>query len=403
MGSFLTTRKRRFAAAGVLLFASFAVYAGARDRERVAAPYLAHPGAGRIAIRGITKNPCRWQVVPLTPGSPSGAETAPTTHHFIEFTKLPPDRVVEMEVFADGERVPGGRLRFRTEPGPNPNTFDFVVIGDSGGYPDRFLEVFGYTPSEGAKKRPDILVKWISEARPQLFLHAGDVVYPRGERYNYVRAFFRPFGPILATTPIAAAVGNHDLKTGDGMPFLEAFGFPDAPALSEGKYYSFDYGPLHVSVLDSNEESFELLEHQAAWFRKDLQTATRAWKIVLCHVPLLFNGEEQRSKHSTVQQYICDTLRQIAETGGVTVVFSGHRHWYERSNPVRGMIQIITGGGGDDVDDYRKYGEGERAKAESYFHFVKARVSGDVMTLQAIRDTGEAIEEGGGARIFRRR
>ncbi|MFN0204721.1 MAG: metallophosphoesterase family protein [Planctomycetota bacterium] len=403
MRSFLTTRKRRFAASGVLLFAAFALYAAARDREFEAAPYLAYPGAGRVAIRGITKNPCRWQVVPLTPGSPSGAEVVATTNHFIEFTKLPPDRVVEMEVLADGVRVPGGKLKFRTEPGANPNTFDFVVIGDSGGYPDRFLEVFGYTPSDGAKKRPDILVKWISEARPQLFLHAGDVAYPHGERFNYVRAFFRPFGPILATTPIAAAIGNHDLKTSDGAPFLDVFGFPNAPVLSEGKYYSFDYGPLHVSVLDSNEESVELLEQQAAWFRKDLQNAGRPWKIVLCHVPLLFNSEAQRSQHSLIQQNICDTLRQIAEAGSVTIIFSGHRHWYERSHAVRGMIQIITGGGGADIHDYRKYGEGERAKAESYFHFVKARVTGDVMTVQAIRDNGEVIEDGGGARIFRRK
>ena len=85
----------------------------------------------------------------------------------------------------------GGRLAFPTEPeGAAP--FTFAVVGDSGGYPARLAELWGYTPHEGAKHRPEVIVHGMSEARPQLILHAGDVVYPDGERENYVRAFFRP-------------------------------------------------------------------------------------------------------------------------------------------------------------------------------------------------------------------
>jgi predicted phosphodiesterase len=403
MSPLASVSRRRTALSALLLLASAAIYAGARDRAFEARPYLAHPGEGRVAIRGISRTPSRWSVVPLTPGSPAGAESTPTTLHSIELTRLPLDRFVEVQVLEDGAPVEGGRMRFRTDPGPAAAAFDFAVLGDSGGSTDRTLEFFGATPSNGAMRRPDVIARWISQARPQLILHAGDVVYPRGERDNYRRAFFRPFGPILATAPIAAAIGNHDLKTGDGAPFLDVFQFPDAPPLGEGKYYSFNYGPLHVSVLDSNEESFDLLEHQVAWLRRDLQLADRPWKIVLCHVPLYFNGEAQRSRHSKRQVMICDTLRALAEAGGVSVVFSGHRHWYERSKPSRGVVQIVTGGGGDDVDDFHKYGDGDFAMAASVFHFVRARVQGDVMTLQPIRDDGRPVEEGGGARVFRKR
>lgn len=400
---FLTSNRIRALAAAACLLGSLLIYGWARDRAYVAAPYLAQPGPGRVSVRGITRNPTRWTAVPLTPGSPQGEEPAPTRFHQIEFTRLPADRVVEIQILEEGRAVPGGKLKFRTEPGPNPNTFDFVVIGDSGGYPDRLLEMFGATPSEGAKKRPDRLVRWMSEARPQLVLHAGDVVYPYGAREDYVRAFFRPFGPLIATAPIAATVGNHDLKTDDGAPFLEVFDHRNAPPLSEGKYYSFDYGPLHVTVLDTNEEDGELMEAQANWLRTDLRSARRPWKIVLCHVPLLFNSNAQRERHSKTQVALCDALRAICEAEGVTAAFSGHRHWYERSITTRGFTQIITGGGGDDLDDYRKFGEGTFARAESYFHFVKVRVSGDVMTIDAIRDTGEPFEDAGGARILRRK
>lgn len=396
-------RRARIAASTACLTGGLLLFGYARDRAFVAPPYLAQPGAGRIAVRGITKNPSRWVAMPMIPGSPQGEEREATRFHQIEFTKLPPDRVIEIQIMEEGRPVEGGRLRFRTEPGANATNFDFVVTGDSGGYPDRLLELFGATPAEGAKKRPDRLVAWMSQTRPQLILHAGDVVYPNGSREDYVRAFFRPFGPILAMAPVAAAVGNHDLKTEDGSPFLDVFGHPSAPALSEGKYYSFDYGPLHVSVLDSNEESRELLDYQTKWLRADLQNSKRPWKIVLCHVPLIFNSDEQRARHSTAQREVCDALRAICELEGVSVIFAGHRHWYERSRPTRGPVQIITGGGGDDLDDYRKFGVGSYACAESYFHFVRARVTGDVMTIEPIRDTGEPFDEPGGARVLRRK
>lgn len=400
----LSSPRRRLVVSASALLAAYCIYGAARDRDFVAKPYLAFPGPGRVAIRGVTKTPERWVVVPLTPGSPQGAETAATTLHEIVWTRLPLDRVVEVQVTTDaGVPVPGGKLRFRTEPGPARTPFDFVVVGDSGGAPDRLLEMFGYTPSDGAKKRPDIIVNWMSEARPELVLHAGDVVYPRGERSNYTRAFFRPFGPLIATAPIAAAIGNHDLKSGDGAPFLDIFKFNDAPPLSESKYYSFDYGPLHVAVLDSNEENAHALERQIAWLRLDLAQTRRPWKVALTHVPLIFNCDEQRDQHSKVQQQICEALRNACDAGGVSVIFAGHRHWYERSLPVRGMVQIITGGGGDDIVDYRKYGEGRFAKAHSFFHHVRCRVVGDVMTIQAIRDDGVSLEDGDGAAIFRRK
>ncbi|MBI3818608.1 MAG: metallophosphoesterase [Planctomycetes bacterium] len=394
---------RRAAIAGACLLGSLLLYGYARDRAFVARPYLAEPAAGHVVVRGITKNPTRWTAVPLTPGSPHGEEAAPTRLHQIEFSRLPADRIVEIQILEDGNPVQGGKLRFKTEPGPAAATFDFIVVGDSGGHPDRVLEMFGATPAQGAKKRPDRLVKWMSEARPQLLLHAGDVTYPKGSRDDYARAFFRPFEPLIATAPVVAAPGNHDLKTEDGAPFLDVFRHSNAPPLSEGKYYSFDYGPMHVSVLDSNEEDFELLDNQSRWLRADLRAAKRPWKIVLCHVPLLFNCNDQRARHSPRQVAICDALRVICEVEGVSVVFAGHRHWYERSLPTNGITQIITGGGGDELDDYRKFGVGTYARAESYFHFVHGRVNGDVLTIDAIRDTGENFEDPGGARILRRR
>jgi 3',5'-cyclic AMP phosphodiesterase CpdA len=395
----LSNRRSRGLLAAALLLGALLLYGAERDKAYVAGPYLANPGPGRISIRGITREPCRWSVVPLSPDSPHAEEREPTRIHRVDLTSLPKNGIAQIQVLADGAPVEGGRLAFPTEPeGAAP--FTFAVVGDSGGYPARLAELWGYTPHEGAKHRPEVIVHGMSEARPQLILHAGDVVYPDGERENYVRAFFRPYAPLIATTPIAAAIGNHDLKTAGGAPFLEVFGEAAHPPLSEGKYYSFEYGPLHVAVLDSNEEDFDLLEPQRNWLREDLKRATRPWKVALCHVPLRESSPVRRAAISERQRQLSEALWKECADGGVSVVFNGHNHWYERSQVVDGMVQITSGGGGDDLKPFLP---GDFAMAASYFHFVRLRIEGDTMNLQAYRDSGAEIEAPGGVMIARRR
>ncbi len=399
MARFPGSRRARVAASAVLLLGSALVYGAARDRAFVARPYLVCPDAGSVTIRGFTRHPTRWTVVPLTIGSPHGEEPAPTRSHEVVLTRLPQDRIVEVQVRDENGPVEGGHLRFRTDPGPSPNVFEFAVVGDSGGAPNRLLELFGATPHEGAKRRPSVITRRMSATRPQLVLHAGDVVYPYGGREDYARAFFRPFEALLATAPIAAAIGNHDLKTDDGSPFLDVLGSRECPPLSEGKYRSFDYGPLHVALLDSTVEGADGLERQVRWLANDLRNARRPWKIAVCHVPLWFANAERWEQIGPVQRAVSERLRQVCETGGVSLVFAGHHHWYERSKPLRGMVQIVTGGGGDDVDAYLP---GDFARAETYFHFVHCRIVGDVLTLRAIRGNGDELEPEG-VTIFRRR
>lgn len=395
----LDSRRRRALVSVACFVAAAVVYADARDRVFESRPYLANPGAGRISIRGVTRTPCRWTIVPLTPESPHAEEREPTRIHRIELAHLPRNRRVQVQVMCDGAPVDGGRLEFETEPGPDARPFDFAVLGDSGGFPVRWRELWGYTPHPGSKHRPAMMARRVSEVRPQLFLHTGDVVYPYGERENYARAFFRPFGPLIARTPIAPAIGNHDLKTDGGAPFLEAFGAADAPPLSEGRYGSFDYGPLHVVLLDSNEEDSDLLDRQVAWLDADLGWATRPWKVAVCHVPLWFGTSLRGNEVSDTQQRVSSALWRVCVERGVSVVFAGHQHWYERSRPVEGVVQIVTGGGGEDV---RPYVEGDHACAVSAYHFVHGRVEGDTMTLRAIDDGGREIDVPGGVVIRRR-
>ena len=67
-------------------------------------------------------------------------------------------------------------------------------------------------------------------------------------------------------------VGNHEL-TDDGVSYSKYFQHRGRPA-----YWSVDYGPLHVVVLDSFEKAAGATPHSAgmsdaqkAWFEEDLR------------------------------------------------------------------------------------------------------------------------------------
>lgn len=392
-----SARIQRTAASAALLLSAYILYGAYRDRGFVAPPYLANPRAGGVSILGFTRVPERWSLAPLTPTSPSGEEPAPTRSHRIDLDNLPPDRVVDVQVLSNGRAIPGGRLRFRTEPGPNVATFDFGVIGDSGDTPSRLREIWGYTPRPFPKYRPEVMVAVLSEFRPRLVLHAGDVAYPDGHRDDYERAFFRPFGPLLATAPIAAAIGNHDLVQEGGLPFLDALGVGPSPPLSGGRYRSFDFGPLHVVVLDSNDEDADLLERQLSWLRADLAAATRPWKVALCHVPLLSDYDEDGSIRNE-RCVLRSQLLRACDEGGVSVVFAGHNHWYERTSDDSGIVHVVTGGGGGRLRSPASPLSG--FVVTDVYHVVHGRIEGETLTLRAVAFDGTVIDS---ALIPRRR
>src|SRR5260370_1000366 len=67
---------------------------------------------------------------------------------------------------------------------------------------------------------------------------------------------------LLKTVPIYPVFGNHESESGGGARFGELFPVG-------GRTYSFDYGGLHLAILDSNSSMVE----QAEWLENDLSQA----------------------------------------------------------------------------------------------------------------------------------
>ena len=141
---------------------------------------------------------------------------------------------------------------------------------------------------------------------------------------------------LLATRPMAAAVGNHELERGEaGVPMLARYPTPYVAAKSTSPFdYSFDAGPAHVIVLNSYPGA-RGAARQVAWLRGALARVDRRrtpWLLCMFHTAWYSSNVARAYRNAG------EPLRWATEemlfAAGVDIVVSGHVHHYERSFPV---------------------------------------------------------------------
>jgi len=248
----------------------------------------------------------------------------------------------------------------------------FVVLGDSG---------------TGSQGQYDI-ASGMSDADPDLVLHTGDVVYRRGALCHYGTKFFAPYRTLIANVPVYPAIGNHDLMANDGRAYFETFVLPQSNEPGTEEYYAFDYGPVHVVSLSS--EFYEADDEtsaadQRAWLVADLAANDLPWTVVMVHHPPYSSTDGKASSD------VRDDLTPIFAQSGVDLVLSGHAHNYERSAPIDGVTYVVTGGGGADLYDVNP--SETTAVAVKAHHFVQIDATPDALTVTAIDDDAQVIDQ----------
>ena len=260
----------------------------------------------------------------------------------------------------DAGRVLFGPAALRTAPARTAERVDIVAFGDSGGAtPDQLMlaEQLGTVPAE-------------------LMLHTGDIAYPDGTLEQFETGYFDVYEGLIDELPMFLTSGNHDYQTDAAGPYREVFVLPEP----RERWYSFDWGPVHVVALDNEVDSAE----QAEWLRRDLEASDAPWTIVITH-----KGPYSAGSHGPNGAWR-ELYQPIVEAHGVELVLSGHDHHYERSVPVRGVTYVVTGGGGYST---RPVGESETtAFAEDVTHFVYLSIEGELMRLHAIDATGQEFD-----------
>ena len=184
--------------------------------------------------------------------------------------------------------------------------------------------------------------------------------------------------------PFMSVIGNHELyETGSsGDLTTPLFGKYFPLPYVERRYWSFDYGPAHFTMVDQYPPYYDpygqgLIDSlQLVWIEDDLSSSSKPWKIVIFHEPGWSAGG---SLHPESNYDVQELLQPLFEEHGVRVVFAGHNHYYLRSCK-DGVYHITTGGGGAPL--YNP-GTGHPNIICSYKenHFCKLEICENVLTV----------------------
>ncbi|EHB66044.1 MULTISPECIES: CehA/McbA family metallohydrolase [Paenibacillus] len=167
----------------------------------------------------------------------------------------------------------------------------------------------------------------------QTVIQVGDLVENGGNMYAWDDVFSNIYNNEKGLIS-AHIVGDRERATERKLvPFS---GFFNLPKNGEGSYretnYSFDYGDMHIAVLNSVLD----FDKQLSWLEQDLRATDKKWKIVMGHYPY-YGGQ---SGDETGMDMMRVKLSQAFERLGVSLYIGGHDHVYKRTTIRNGVKDI---------------------------------------------------------------
>lgn len=191
--------------------------------------------------------------------------------HKAEVTGLEPGAMYSYRVGSGVEGEWSTVSEFTTEE-RGLDSATFINVTDSQGDSANDFKLWGKTLSKAFQTFPEA----------KFIVHNGDITENPEDSGSWDQ-FFGNVQSLISGIPLMPVTGNHDEVDGDATDFTSHFNLPDNGAKGSvaGTSYSFDYGPVHVSVLNTESN----LKKQAEWLKQDLKGTDKEWKIVAMHRP----------------------------------------------------------------------------------------------------------------------
>ena len=251
----------------------------------------------------------------------------------------------------------------------------FAVMGDTGRGEREQYEV--------AKQ----MVAFYKEFPYTFVIMLGDNIYGSDTPADMAAKFSTPYQPLLAAgVKFYASLGNHD---NPNQRFYKPFNmggerFYTFKAVGEGLTGTQE--GVHFFALDSNY----LDKLQLDWVEKQLSSSKSDWKVSFFHHPLYSSGKTHGSALESRA-----VLEPLFVKYGMSAVFAGHDHVYERINPQKGgIVYWVSGAGGSLRKGDVRVSAMTAKKFDTDYHFMIVEISGDDLYFQAISRTGATVDSG---------
>jgi hypothetical protein len=214
----------------------------------------------------------------------------------------------------------------------------------------------------------------------ELMITVGDNLYGGSKPADFVKKFEMPYKALLSGgVKFYASLGNHDPRTQAAYSLFNMDG---------RTYYTFKAPKQDVRFFAL--ESSYLDPAQLQWLERELQNSREDWKIPYFHHPLYSSGDRHGSDLTKRK-----VLEPLFQKYGVSVVFSGHDHVYERVKPQNGIVYFVVGSSGQLRKGNLDKNTGFTAVANATEQaFLVAEISGDQLHFNAVSRTGKVIDSG---------
>ena len=207
---------------------------------------------------------------------------------------------------------------------------EFVAIADiQAGSLNNFLK---------GRRTLDAAYKTLPNA--EFYINLGDFTNDStNEEWDYYDEAVTSFN---LNTTIAPVAGNHDgLGVWNWFNNMFCVDTSESVQTLNGFNYSFDYGNVHISVLNTNDMLTTSLA-QLKWLRNDLNSTDKDWKIVAIHKSPYTLGKDGKWPDAL---YLQRSLTAVCDMCDVDLVISGHDHQYVRTKSLKGNKVVDDGEG----------------------------------------------------------
>lgn len=251
---------------------------------------------------------------------------------------------------------------------PNKDgSFKFLIFGDFG---------------TGARTQYDLaeqMVKVRQRFKYDTAVLVGDNLYGAERPQDFKNKFELPYKPLLDSgVKFYAALGNHDARE---QRYYKLFNM-------DGRLY-YTFSPKADIRFFAFESTYPEPE-QIAWLERELSASGSKWKIVFFHHPLYSSGERHGSDIR-----LRSVLEPLFLKYGVSVVLTGHDHFYERIKPQQGITYFVVGSGGQLRKGNIDRGSGLSAAGfDTDLAFMVAEIVEDQMFFTVISRTGQTVDSG---------
>ena len=251
--------------------------------------------------------------------------------------------------------------------------FSFAILGDSRTCPDDWAKVAAA----------------VTAKKPQFAVFDGDMVTWGMRDYEWDEQFFYPAKDFFSTIPFYAVIGNHEANS---PLFNKFFITPDK------KNWQQKIGSVLIIGIDGTMD-WETEGAQTKWLENILKNSNAKFIFLASHYPAYTSGghgwlKDGRPAEKTIR-VAQDVIMPILKKYNVTAMFSGHDHFYERSEPDNGVTMIVTGGAGAPLRDKAKNSEKQNPFSKLFAkknHFCLLTVDGNACTMKVITPENEVID-----------